>query len=106
MNAKAAENIGTKGRSDMKRNKWLIPGVIGGVILLVLIMIMGSYNSMVGQREDVRKSFANVQTQYQRRADLVPNLVSTVKGAANFEQSTLTQVTEARAKATLSLIHI
>jgi len=84
----------------MKRNKWLIPGIIGGVILLVLAMIMGSYNSMVGQREDVRKSFANVQTQYQRRADLVPNLVSTVKGAANFEQDTIVQVTEARAKAT------
>ena len=84
----------------MKRNKWLIPGIIGGVVLLLIITVVGSYNGLVGQREDVRKSFANVQTQYQRRADLVPNLVSTVKGAADFEQSTLTQVTEARAKAT------
>lgn len=84
----------------MKRSKWLIPGIIGGAVLLLLVMIVASYNGLVSQREDVRKSFANVQTQYQRRADLVPNLVSTVKGAANFEQDTLTQVTEARAKAT------
>lgn len=80
--------------------KWLVPGIIGGVLLVILFMAIGGYNGLVTQREDVRKTFANVQTQYQRRADLVPNLVNTVKGAANFEQETLTQVTEARAKAT------
>jgi LemA protein len=80
--------------------KWLIPGIVAGVILLLILIFAGSYNGLVGQRENVRKSFANVQTQYQRRADLVPNLVNTVKGAANFEQDTLTQVTEARADAT------
>jgi LemA protein len=53
----------------------------------------------VNKREDVRKSFGNVQTQYQRRSDLVPNLVNTVKGAADFEQTTLNQVVEARSKA-------
>ncbi len=80
--------------------KWLIPGIIGGGLLLLLLVVVGSYNGLVGQRENVRKTFANVQTQYQRRADLIPNLVNTVKGAANFEQETLTKVTEARAKAT------
>ncbi len=80
--------------------KWLVPGIIGGALLLLLLMVVGGYNGLVSQREDVRRTFANVQTQYQRRADLVPNLVNTVKGAANFEQETLTQVTDARAKAT------
>jgi len=80
--------------------KWLIPGIIIGIIVLVAAIVIGGYNGLVGQRENVNKSFANLQSQYQRRADLVPNLVSTVKGAANFEQDTLTDVTEARAKAT------
>lgn len=59
-----------------------------------------SYNSMVQLDENVKGKWGAVQTQYQRRADLIPNLVATVKGAANFEQSTLTAVIEARAKAT------
>lgn len=80
--------------------KWLIPGIIIGIIVLIVAIVIGGYNGLVGQREGVNKSFANLQSQYQRRADLVPNLVSTVKGAANFEQETLNQVTEARAKAT------
>lgn len=80
--------------------KWLVPGIIAGVVLLIVLMFTGSYNGLVTQREDVRKTLGNVQTQYQRRADLVPNLVNTVKGAANFEQKTLTDVTNARAKAT------
>lgn len=80
--------------------KWLIPGVIGGTVLLLGLIVIGGYNGLVAQREEVKKSFANVQTQYQRRADLVPNLVNTVKGAADFEQDTFREVTEARAKAT------
>lgn len=59
-----------------------------------------SYNSMVKMDENVKSKWGEVQTQYQRRADLIPNLVATVKGQANFEQKTLTDVTEARAKAT------
>ena len=58
------------------------------------------YNEMVAKDENVEAAWANVQNAYQRRADLVPNLVNTVKGAANFEKETLTQVIEARAKAT------
>jgi len=80
--------------------KWLIPGIIVGVIVLIAAVVIGGYNGLVSQRESVNKTFANLQSQYQRRADLVPNLVSTVKGAANFEQQTLNDVTEARARAT------
>jgi LemA protein len=80
--------------------KWLVPGIIIGVIVLFAMTIIGGYNGLVGQRENVNNTFGNLQSQYQRRADLVPNLVNTVKGASNFEQETLTQVTEARAKAT------
>ncbi len=73
--------------------------------LLSLMIIAASlsscgYNSMVEKREAVSREWANVESAYQRRADLVPNLVNTVKGQANFEQQTLTQVIEARAKAT------
>ena len=82
------------------KSKWLVPGIVLGVLVLLAMIIGGSYNGLVNNRENVQKTFANVQTQYQRRADLIPNLVNTVKGAANFEQTTLTQVTEARAKAT------
>lgn len=59
-----------------------------------------SYNSMVTADENIKGKWGEVQTQYQRRSDLIPNLVATVKGEANFEKSTLTEVAEARAKAT------
>ena len=80
--------------------KWLIPGIVTAVVLLLGVMLIGGYNGLVTQREAVRKELSQVDSQYQRRADLIPNLVSTVKGAADFEQDTLTQVIEARAKAT------
>ncbi len=82
------------------KKEWKIPAIIAGIVLVLLLSIGGSYNGLVGKRENVRKSLSNVQTQYQRRSDLIPNLVSTVKGAANFEQTTLTGVVEARSKAT------
>jgi LemA protein len=68
-------------------------------ILLVLVLLGGcnSYNRLVGLSQGVDAKWAQVQTDYQRRADLVPNLVNTVSGAANFEKSTITQVVEARA---------
>jgi LemA protein len=80
--------------------KWLVPGVIVGIIAILVMIVVGGYNGLVGQRENVNNKFGDLQSQYQRRADLVPNLVNTVKGASNFEQETLTRVTEARAKAT------
>src|SRR5688572_14400192 len=78
--------------------------IIIGVILLVVFIIYsffaGRYNTMVELQEAVPKAWADVEAQYQRRADLIPNLVNTVKGYANFEQETLTKVIEARASAT------
>lgn len=77
--------------------------VVGVLALLAFIVISWGtriYNGMVTMQESVTSQWGNVETQYQRRADLIPNFVNTVKGAANFEQSTLTQVIEARAKAT------
>jgi LemA protein len=74
--------------------------IIWGVIALLVIYLISLYNGLVGMRESVNASWANVESQYQRRADLVPNLVSTVKGAADFEKSTLQAVVDARARAT------
>lgn len=65
--------------------------------LLVAVWAIGSYNSLVSLQQATDSQWAQVQNVYQRRADLIPNLVSTVAGAANFEKSTLTAVTEARA---------
>ena len=70
------------------------------VIMATMSLSSCSYNSMVKMDENVKAKWGAVQSQYQRRTDLIPNLVATVKGAANFEKSTLTDVIEARAKAT------
>jgi LemA protein len=78
----------------------IIVGFLGLLVLGVFLWGTKVYNSMVTMQEGVTSQWGNVETQYQRRADLIPNFVNTVKGAANFEQSTLTQVIEARAKAT------
>jgi LemA protein len=75
--------------------------VVGAILLVGLIfggMIAGQYNSLVSLDEAAQAQWGQVQNVYQRRADLVPNLVETVRGAAKFEQETLTAVTEARAK--------
>ena len=77
----------------------LLPKFIVGLALLILLPGCG-YNKLQGLDEDVKGAWAEVQNQYQRRADLVPNLVATVKGAANFEQETLQKVIEARSAAT------
>lgn len=71
-----------------------------GLVILVAIFVGGMYNSFVSLSQKTESAWADVQTQYQRRADLIPNLVETVKGAADFQQETLTAVVEARAKAT------
>lgn len=77
------------------RMKTVITLIVGFLFLIALWMWSG-YNSLVTLQESVKNSWAQVETTYQRRMDLVPNLVSTVKGEANFEQSTLTAVTQAR----------
>lgn len=71
-----------------------------GVAVLLAIYGISVNNSLVEQEESVNQAWAQVENQYQRRADLVPNLVNTVQGAANFEQETLTSVIEARSRAT------
>src|SRR5467141_2802333 len=83
-------------------NKWAI-GCGGLAVILLFIGLVvglffwGTYNRLVTLDQEVNKRWADVQTVYQRRADLIPNLVNTVAGAANFEKSTLTEVTNARA---------
>jgi LemA protein len=82
------------------RTTIIVIGVIIVVLLLTVFPAISSYNSMVSKEETVKSAWAQVENVYQRRLDLIPNLVNTVKGAANFEQTTLTKVIEARAKAT------
>jgi LemA protein len=79
---------------------WIILIVVAGVIIMLGMWIAGINNKLVSKEEGVNTQWANVENVYQRRLDLIPNLVNTVKGVANFEKETLTAVVEARAKAT------
>jgi LemA protein len=72
--------------------------VVAGVLVLLVLWGIGSYNGLVGAQQAVEAQWAQVQNVYQRRADLIPNLVRTVQGSANFERGTLTDVVEARAR--------
>lgn len=83
----------------MKKGLIVLAAVIG-VFLLIVMWGVGKYNGLVKMDESVNGAWAQVQNQYQRRMDLIPNLVATVQGVANFEKSTLQAVIEARAKAT------
>ena len=83
----------------MKSRNLILIIVLAGILLLGGCGC-GGYNKMVNLDENVKAKWGNVQSDYQRRADLIPNLVNTVKGEANFEQTTLQNVIEARAKAT------
>lgn len=78
----------------MKKWIWI------GVVVVVAIFFYATYNGFVNKEEALKTSWSNVETQYQRRADLIPNLVNTVKGYASHETRTLEEVTEARARAT------
>ena len=76
-----------------------------GIIIVIAVIVIGAimwgtgiYNNLVGLEEGVTGSWSQVENQYQRRADLIPNLVNTVKGVADFEKETYTAVTEARSK--------
>ena len=72
-------------------------GILVVVVLIAALSFAGTYNRLITLGQDVDKQWSEVENQYQRRADLIPNLVQTVQGAANFEKETLTAVTEARA---------
>lgn len=80
--------------------KWIAVAVIFMVILCVVGWAVGVYNSLINSREQVKKQWGQVENVYQRRSDLIPNLIETVQGYAFHERTTFTAVTEARAKAT------
>ena len=80
----------------MKKSTWIIIGVVAVIVLWAI----SGYNGMVNQEETVNTAWSQVENQYQRRADLIPNLVNTVKGYAKHEENTLEGVINARAKAT------
>lgn len=80
----------------MKRG-WLL--ILGGIIVVIIIYLFTTYNSLVSSDENVKKYWADLNTTYQRRTDLIPNLVSVVRSAATYEQGTFEQVARARAKA-------
>ncbi len=88
-------NPGQQGQPSRRNGMTL--WIVLGVIAVLAIWGFSSYNSMVSQEENVDKTWANVQNQYQRRSDLIPNLVATVKGYSEHESSTLENVTAARA---------
>jgi len=86
----------------MKKGLIVGAAIAGVIIVIIAIMVfwgIGTYNNLVTLNESVEQSWSQVENVYQRRADLIPNLVNTVKGYANFERGVLTDVTEARAKA-------
>jgi LemA protein len=85
---------------NKNRTLFIVLGSVAAVFLIFGVIIGGAYNNLVELEERVSSQWSQVENVYQRRADLVPNLVNTVKGAANFERETLTQVIEARSKAT------
>ncbi|MFT6816198.1 MAG: LemA protein [Sphingobacteriales bacterium] len=88
------------------KKSYIIIGVIALLAIIVYSSIKGTYNNMVKMDEDVTGKWAQVENVYQRRADLIPNLVNTVKGYADFEQETLTKVIEARSQATSTNISV
>lgn len=83
------------------KKTWIVILIIVAIIVLSMV---GVYNSLVTKQEAVNTAWANVETQYQRRADLIPNLVETVKGYASHEQQTFMEVTAARAHATQTTV--
>jgi len=87
----------------MKTALAVLAGIVGLLLIVAIVIGIGgcsAYNNLVGLRQGVNRSWADVENVYQRRADLIPNLVSTDEGAANFEKSTLTDVIQARQQVT------
>jgi len=86
------------------KKSYLVIAAFVGVIVIALLWYVGTNNRFVEMKGNATKQWANVESSYQRRSDLIGNLVNTVKGAADFERNTLTAVVEARAKATSTTI--
>lgn len=80
----------------MKSKKWIIIGAVALAVILLIIAVVSGYNGLVEKEGTVDEKYAEIQTQLQRRADLIPNFVATVKGYTEYEKETLTAVTEAR----------
>jgi len=91
------KEVSEKGKSFFKKNKAL--SIILGIVVILGFYLVGAYNNLVVLNEGVVNKWAQVENQYQRRLDLISNLVKTVQGSANFEKSTLTEITQARANA-------
>ncbi|MGV8161703.1 MAG: LemA family protein [Candidatus Nanoarchaeia archaeon] len=81
-----------------KQKTWIILAIIGIILLIGIFWYVGTYNSLVKLNENVNGEWAQVETQYQRRVDLIPNIVSTVQGYADFEKATLTEITMLRSQ--------
>ncbi len=81
----------------MSKKGWIILGAVVAVVVILIATVAGNYNSLVNKEMKVESAQADIQTQLQRRADLIPNFVATVKGYTDYEQSTYQAVTEARA---------
>lgn len=82
----------------MIQTKWIVAGIVVFIILILVGTVWGSYNSLVSKNQQTDKAWADVETQYQRRIDLIPNLVNVVQSYAKFEKETLTQITEIRSQ--------
>src|SRR3989344_3511596 len=83
----------------MKKKGWIIIGVIALIVLMLVGTVWGSYNGLVSGDENTKQKWGNVQSAYQRRADLIPNLVETVKGYRDYEAATLTKIVGLRSEA-------
>src|SRR4051812_32947348 len=81
------------------QNKRKVIYIAGAILALFIIYTIVTYNSLVTKEEKIKQQWSEVQNTYQRRLDLIPNLVNVVKGASDFEKETLQQIAEARAKA-------
>lgn len=90
----------------MKRKILIVVAIVVAFFVALIAYSASTYNTFVSQEESVGKAWSNVENQYQRRADLIPNLVNTVKGYAEHEKSTLDAVVSARAKATQATVNI
>ena len=80
----------------MGKTTLIILGVVAVVVLIIIFVAFGSYNTLVGKQQKVKAEWSNVESQMQRRADLIPNLVATVKGIAGLEERVFTKIAEAR----------
>jgi LemA protein len=90
----------------MTKTLVIVLGVVAAILICGLLLIFPQYNNLVTLDEQVKQGWSQVENVYQRRADLIPNLVRTVEGAAGFERSTLEAVTQARANATRPVINV